>query len=573
MLCLLHSSHSQTTSTGFKTEAEKKDKDQNNVPGTETMTKATTNVFVPSNTENIQRETSNVQQQHQAQDGSVPSPASSDRETNSGHSQSDSDKENIANANEEEEEMLKKRTKGDQTGTRTGRDREDQCQTQESASASGWRRLLVNVGSEQEDPDWQVRFVSPEGKRFGSNEDLQKHLKEKGIDPASLHFLSQEFKCRDKRRRWPIITVAFCNMRQNILDMRRKKGRRKSKDLGRRNSAEVRKNSDASENAANKKEEIPSQITTHGNHTALLPSISEEAEPESTQKDEPMEVSGEEAPSQQTAQKQLKSHDVTEVANNCSRPDDDKPPIPVTHEEMEEDDPVACQLSATDQITRPVRDELVPTPVMNEKGHNKQPSTPPPPQSHINHSIPTPTFETATPPSPIHDDPLAISRPASADVLESPQEVFPPPPNVRRYSMEPLVDYSMSENDSDEDEEEDDDDDNGGCEDEIAATCGFDDEDDVSPSTNFLSCFLEKFQQDEAGYNCRIPIVDIFGKSPLGSFICYGCSQPYSSRNVFTVDFKCQTISIVCSHCSWWTSRRIEARQFQLNTEKRKALP
>ena len=52
-----------------------------------------------------------------------------------------------------------------------------------------------------------------------------------------------------------------------------------------------------------------------------------------------------------------------------------------------------------------------------------------------------------------------------------------------------------------------------------------------------------------------------FRDSPLDSFICYGCSQPYSGTSgLYSIDLKGNTMSVVCAHCKWWAERRITAR-------------
>jgi hypothetical protein len=54
-----------------------------------------------------------------------------------------------------------------------------------------------------------------------------------------------------------------------------------------------------------------------------------------------------------------------------------------------------------------------------------------------------------------------------------------------------------------------------------------------------------------------VPIVDIFEATPLSSFCCCGCSNSYSIKDAFSVNLKRQTMRITCSHCSWWTHRRV----------------
>ncbi len=117
-----------------------------------------------------------------------------------------------------------------------------------------------------------------------------------------------------------------------------------------------------------------------------------------------------------------------------------------------------------------------------------------------------------------HEGLLAMKRrrSSSVDLLEIPQER---PPTLE-----------SAEND---------------CEDEIAS-CIYDEADFEPPPLVVM------------GKKCSIRVTDIFRKTPLDSFICYGCSRPYDNDNDFTVDLRGQTIWIVCAHCEWWTCRKIK---------------
>ncbi|TRY68533.1 hypothetical protein TCAL_14217 [Tigriopus californicus] len=107
-------------------------------------------------------------------------------------------------------------------------------------------------------------------------------------------------------------------------------------------------------------------------------------------------------------------------------------------------------------------------------------------------------------------------------------------------------------------------------EDEIAEACDLeaadwlsDDEDRATSdlSGSFLRSFLNQIQNDQR-FNCSIPLVDLFQNSPLDSFICYGCSMPYSKSNAFTINLTDQTVSVICGHCQWWTTRRITTQTY-----------
>ncbi len=146
-------------------------------------------------------------------------------------------------------------------------------------------------------------------------------------------------------------------------------------------------------------------------------------------------------------------------------------------------------------------------------------------------------------------------RPLSTDALESPQERFVPPRG--KGESEEQTDNMASSSTSAArlvlgmDAE---------CEDEIASCTAFGDEDDpdVLLSSSRSSSTMAVLSE-EASYRCSISLTDVFdAASPLGSFLCSGCSRPYSSRDLFTVDLKGQTLSVTCDDCRWWAVRRVK---------------
>lgn len=62
-----------------------------------------------------------------------------------------------------------------------------------------------------------------------------------------------------------------------------------------------------------------------------------------------------------------------------------------------------------------------------------------------------------------------------------------------------------------------------------------------------------------------VPLMDLFHKTPLNGFQCFGCSKSYTIHDTFSVNLKCQTMLITCSRCNWWTQRSIalKAKHFQ----------
>jgi len=97
------------------------------------------------------------------------------------------------------------------------------------------------------------------------------------------------------------------------------------------------------------------------------------------------------------------------------------------------------------------------------------------------------------------------------------------------------------------------------CEEEIALDTDVDEDDDgVSMADSAVSCSADSVASVSA---CSISVVDMFRDCPLDSFICYGCSRPYSGTNgLYSIDLKDNTMSMVCAHCKWWAERRIAAR-------------
>ena len=151
----------------------------------------------------------------------------------------------------------------------------------------------------------------------------------------------------------------------------------------------------------------------------------------------------------------------------------------------------------------------------------------------------------SVPPLPRSPKHKLLDRPISADILESPQDTFVPSRiKTKRHSRDFL---------------------NEGCEDEIASmgedtvsTPDTTDQESVATdisTTSLVQCLLDNVKKN-GGFKCTIPIVDVFYTTPLDSFLCYGCSQPYGSTNNFTLDLKDGTIDVVCGQCKWWTIRR-----------------
>ena len=158
-------------------------------------------------------------------------------------------------------------------------------------------------------------------------------------------------------------------------------------------------------------------------------------------------------------------------------------------------------------------------------------------------SAPSSRASSVPPTSSMH--PLGLSdRPISADNIESPQVSFDPSRiKTKRHSRDFL---------------------NEGCEDEIASIG--EDDDDMMAEAAFnceqlvrntaTSRLVECLVNRDSGFKCSIPVVDMFYLTPLDSFLCYGCSQPYGSTNNFTIDLKDGTIDVICGQCKWWTIRK-----------------
>jgi len=96
------------------------------------------------------------------------------------------------------------------------------------------------------------------------------------------------------------------------------------------------------------------------------------------------------------------------------------------------------------------------------------------------------------------------------------------------------------------------------CEEEIALDTDVDEDFDcISMADSAVSSSAESVTSVSA---CSISVVDLFRDSPLDSFICYGCSRPYSGMSgLYSIDLKDNVMSMVCTHCKWWAERRIAA--------------
>ena len=151
-------------------------------------------------------------------------------------------------------------------------------------------------------------------------------------------------------------------------------------------------------------------------------------------------------------------------------------------------------------------------------------------------------------------------RPISADVLESPQDVFYPPGT--QTSPACLTDPEKRRSLPCDD-----------FEDEIAACNDFEeveleglrfDEDDLNEQDDqdplALSdkdiCSPVGSCGDLSTKDCRIDLVDMFSETPLTSFLCCGCESQYSASDLFSFDLSSGTMARICGTCFWWTSRR-----------------
>ena len=166
----------------------------------------------------------------------------------------------------------------------------------------------------------------------------------------------------------------------------------------------------------------------------------------------------------------------------------------------------------------------------------------------------------------------STDRPISADVLESPQELFPPPTpprNSQERTNEQKEVVSLSCDD---------------FEDEIAACNDFeevelhivqvfsnngdldqiDERDPLALSDKDISSPLPTLAADISTKDCRIDMVDMFYQTPLESHFCCGCSRPYSQADLFTFNLKAHTMSRICRFCFWWTSRHVGTKTKKL---------
>ena len=382
-------------------------------------------------------------------------------------------------------------------------------ETPPESPTKGWRRLLVKSTS-----TWSFHFVSPDGTRFESHEELTEHLKAKSekFAESDLDFLRRE---RDLK---VVVPVTFCNMRQNIFDIRKKRGRKKSRDTRRNSISNTKQALAAAKRAA--REMAESEPLNNEEEVAKLPKIDE-----STTTLDPIEektlpltincsttttttsilhsiLTSPLKSRKRKASAELEQDKVISpiLCDASAEPDDDDDEPGVAHDEDDVRDPLG--FDDGEEIT----------------GKRVEP-----------------------PPNLLMIKP---DRPISADLLEFPQESF------------------KLSNDLHKD----------GCEDEIAS-CFYEDDDEETPlmetdkdpmmfsppsspfarTPSTVSTSLHSFRRKK----CSVPMVDIFRSSPLSSFICYGCSKPYAAQNDFTVDIRCQTIWITCVHCQWWTCRKI----------------
>ena len=73
---------------------------------------------------------------------------------------------------------------------------------------------------------------------------------------------------------------------------------------------------------------------------------------------------------------------------------------------------------------------------------------------------------------------------------------------------------------------------------------------------NLLNSIVNE-KKKEKSQKFSVPLIDIFYKTPINSFMCYGCSKHYNDHDTFSINLKCQTMKLTCSKCLWWTQRKI----------------
>ncbi len=302
-------------------------------------------------------------------------------------------------------------------------------------------------------------------------------------------------------------SVTFCNMRSNILDRRKRRGRKRSQDV--RASTESTSNTE--------EEDMETEAKKIQRNPSPLSCISELEEQLS-----PKEVEDECCRSRTDEEPEPEEDSKPTSTNSILRSYLESPPInrrgneatntAISREARVADDPLGARPDEYSSINtlndaRTAAAETVEDRILGET------------------SAPTPTSNSIT------KRPPTFSRPAPLfKKLERGEEI------LDRHRIGFVNPFGCDDTDVEE---------------EVVYTD--DDEEDANS--------VEAAETLKTTTNCSIAVVDLFRDSPLGSLACGGCRRHYSGADAFSFDFKCQTVCVVCSQCSWWSLRRIASKK------------
>lgn len=416
-----------------------------------------------------------------------------------------------------------------------------------------WQTLLVNNDQGHKSPtSWDVHFINPKGQRLHSHQDhfdsyQVNLLKNQGetiipgtsfcqVSDGQVHHLKQSSLC-----------VEWCNMRQNIFDLKRKRrGRKRSRDSNQR-PQQPRRGTTSSEDSSGSSADLSTVTEENPASNNHLPESEDEE-------------------SQEPASK--KSHLLETVISHQNQEDYEK--LPSTDGFCEStsivsdilDDIViprstssSAMSSKADMDASP--QEVIPFIDLDSESKDRDEDT-----VNVDEQVDPLSLEDD------NDSQLVVEACDNRTEQDEDRDTDSSSASKGEHSAD--LNLYLS---SDEDERE-------VCHNFEIESCNMEvdelieesdsgDDSDVQiiavKQKKTVKTPCQQIVNEMKRKPCSIPLVDVFRNSPLDSFLCLGCSRSYGSQDSISIDFQCQIMSVVCSNCSWWTSYRISSKLLEQN--------
>jgi hypothetical protein len=421
-----------------------------------------------------------------------------------------------------------------------------------------------NSDSDKENHD------APASKKFLEEGSILKRLLVNTSDPAKPEWMAATATTTSPKEvasQRPLliaqrrVSVTFCNMRQNILDRRKKRGRKRSQDTPRSSTesrAVVIASEDEYEDDVDDEDDLEAVAEKRLVLGTPLPCISELEEQLSPKEveDECISITGDE-----------EEEEISKIVlNPILRSYLEKPPLTATATNQKIDDPVATKTTAISECSN-VAPKLV---------DDVDPLRMSPVEYNSPNMLNTDTEDS------INSSSKRVEKVEVEDVIlgEDVKENISSSISKASSTIEPIILSKSSSGDSSYAIRRD-----GSLDrlsynpfssdDDIEEEIAYDNDavsewGTISVASSDFSISSGRATTTAAIAACSISVVDLFRDSPLASLLCYGCSRPYGGSNEFSVNLRCQTMTIVCCHCSWWAERKIDARDCKYKSKLEK---